>query len=91
MDRNEKSSRSMLQLIWGIALLLAGVGVFVRIPQVMPDIAEIELFKGSLWIIRICFYIMGIILIGGGLKKVVDHVRTSPSGSSQRPSDNADR
>jgi hypothetical protein len=29
--------KNTLQLIWGILLLFAGVGVFFRIPQVMPE------------------------------------------------------
>jgi hypothetical protein len=87
---NKDSSRSVFQLIWGMALLLAGVGVFVRIPQVMPQIEQIELFKGSLWIIRFCFYVMGILLLGGGIQKLIGYFRTSPPGSSQRPSDTAD-
>ena len=32
------------QLIWGVVLMVAGVGVFYRIPQVMPSIAELETF-----------------------------------------------
>jgi hypothetical protein len=85
MDKND-SSRSMLQLVWGIALVLAGVGVFVRIPQVMPKLEQIAWFQGSFWIIRFCFILLGILLIGGGMKKVLHHFRPS----SQGPSDKTD-
>ncbi len=61
------------QLIWGAALILAGVGVFIRIPQVMPRIATIEQFASVLPVIRGCFYLMGIMLIGGGAKKIYDN------------------
>lgn len=64
------------QMIWGVALVLAGLGVFYRIPQVLPQIATIEYFAGALWIIRLCFYLMGIILIGGGAKKIIRYYRT---------------
>ena len=77
MQKQEPSSNGTLQLIWGIALALAGVGVFVRIPQVMPKIAQIEVFSTSTGIIRICIYLMGIILLGGGIQKIYRYVISS--------------
>jgi hypothetical protein len=59
------------QLIWGIALALAGIGVFFRIPQVMPRIEQIPHFSSVTLFIRFCFYLMGVMLIGGGGKKIV--------------------
>lgn len=59
-----------VQLIWGGALLVAGFGVFYRIPQVMPQIESIEYFKSSIVIIRIFFYIMGAMLVYGGGRKL---------------------
>lgn len=76
--KNQKATKetsSPGQLIWGIALVLAGLGVFYRTPQVLPQIATIDYFAGALWIIRLCFYLMGIILIGGGAKKIIRHYR----------------
>jgi hypothetical protein len=74
IDMPSKSRpKQNIQLIWGIALLLMGIAVFVRIPQVMPEIAKIEQFSGITGFIRICFYIMGIILVGGGIKKLLAH------------------
>lgn len=63
-------NKTAIQLIYGIALVLVGVGVFIRIPQVMPKIAEIEQFAPVMFFIRFCFYLMGILLIGGGSKKI---------------------
>lgn len=80
------STRS-IQLIWGVVLVLAGLGVFVRIPQVMPRLAQIESFSGSMGVVRFCFYLMGILLIGGGAKKIVRHFKSSPSVSSKGPVD----
>jgi hypothetical protein len=71
------------QLIWGIALLLAGIGVFFRIPQVMPRIEQIESFAAISGFIRFCFYLMGALLVGGGAQKIYRHFRTTdrpPSG-----------
>lgn len=64
-----------IQLIWAIALILAGLGVFYRLPQVMPEIAEIPVFAQASGVIRFCFYFMGIFLIGGGCKKLYNHYR----------------
>lgn len=63
------------QLIWGVALVLAGLGVFYRIPQVMPKIETFEQFASAGGFIRFCFYFMGIILIGGGAKKILGYYR----------------
>ena len=71
------------QLIWGIVLLLAGIGVFFRIPQVMPRVQQIETFAAISGFIRFCFYLMGALLVGGGAKKIYHHYRAAdrpPSG-----------
>lgn len=70
-------------MIWGCALVLAGVGVFIRIPQVMPKIAQIETFSGATGIIRVCFYLMGVILIGGGLQKIFRYIKSSKPDTDQ--------
>ncbi len=69
--------KNNIQLVWGIALLLAGIGVFYRIPQVMPKVAEIEHFASILVLIRICFYILGIMLIAGGGQKIYNYFNIS--------------
>lgn len=63
------------QVVWAILLILAGLGVFYRIPQVMPKIQEIQMFAGASGFIRFCFYFMGIFLVGGGCKKLYQHYR----------------
>ena len=68
--RFKGKDKSVIQLIWGVALVLAGIGVFFRIPQVMPQIAKIEHFSGVMFFIRFCFYLIGVLLIGGGSKKI---------------------
>jgi hypothetical protein len=66
-------NRRAVQLVWGILLVLAGIGVFYRIPQVMPQIEKIEQFSSVMFFIRFCFYLLGILLIGGGLKKIYNN------------------
>lgn len=64
-----------VQVVWGIALVLAGLGVFYRIPQVMPSIEQIPRFAAASGFIRFCFYFIGIFLIGGGGKKLFHEFR----------------
>ena len=59
-----------LQLVWGALLVAAGVGLFFRIPQVMPQIRQIEYFAAVLPFIYFCFYFMAVFLIAGGLRKL---------------------
>lgn len=68
-------SHSPKQLAWGILLVAAGVGVFFRIPQVMPRLEQIQYFAAAPMIARFCFYLMGILLIGAGSKKIIHYFR----------------
>ena len=75
-------NRAVVQMVWGVALVLAGIGVFFRIPQVMPRIKQIEQFSSIIGFIYFCFYLLGILLIIGGSKKIYDHYqKTEDSGS----------
>lgn len=65
--------KKKLQIVWGAALIMAGLGVFYRIPQVMPKVATIEAFADAGGIIKFCFYFLGLLLIYGGGKKIYDH------------------
>jgi len=69
--------KSTFQLIWGILLLLVGVGVFFRIPQVMPEIKKIAHFAPYIIFIYFCFYLLAILLIVGGGKKVYAYLKQS--------------
>lgn len=66
-------NKNKVQIVWGTALVMAGLGVFYRIPQVMPKIVSIEAFAHAAGIIRFCFYVLGVLLIYGGAKKIYDH------------------
>jgi len=84
LDTN--SRRTIGQTIWGAALLLAGIGVFIRVPQVMPEIAKIEQFSSVTGIIRFCFYFIGVMLIGGGGKKLyASYKRSSSDDEKEEP------
>ena len=62
--------KSNFQVVWGGALVLMGVMVFFRIPQVMPRIEQIETFSSSIGFIKFCFYFMAVMLVAGGGKKL---------------------
>jgi len=54
---------------YGIVLIAVGLGVFYRIPQVMPRVAAIDFFSEKLFIVKFCFYMLGTLLIlAGGIR-----------------------
>lgn len=69
------NQKILLHICWGGLLTIAGIAVFFRIPQVMPRIAQIEQFASVLFFIRFCFYLLGALLIGGGVKKIIENYR----------------
>jgi cobalamin biosynthesis protein CobD/CbiB len=75
--------KNKLQLIWGVLLVLAGIGVFFRIPQIMPEIKKIEHFAVYIPFIYFCFYLIGILLIVGGGRKIYDHLKQPNSENSR--------
>ena len=79
-------NKRTVQLIWGVMLVLMGIGVFYRIPQIMPDIEKIEHFASMTLYIRFCFYLIGALLIGGGSKKVYAHFKKTDDDRNSTPS-----
>ena len=71
------------QTIWGIALVLAGLGVFYRTPQVIQEIEAAGYFQ-SLGFVRFSCYFLGAALVFGGGKKLFHQLRR---GSADEPSD----
>lgn len=60
----------MVQLIWGVALTLMGLAFFSRISGIMEQVKEIEYLVSAQLFIRIAFYLMAIILLSGGIRKI---------------------
>ena len=77
------SKKNSFQLIWGIVLLLAGVGVFFRIPQIMPEVKKIEHFAAYIPFIYFSFYLIGILLVVGGGRKVYHYLKRSDGEDSK--------
>jgi len=67
--------KAKLQLVWGALLVTAGVGLFFRIPEVMPQVRQIEYFVGVMPFIYFCFYFMAVFLIAGGAKKIYQNYK----------------
>ncbi len=64
------------QLIWGGLLILAGLGVFYRIPEIIRKIQIIEQFSGNgIYFAYFCFYFIGTMLVGGGIKKIYYNIK----------------
>lgn len=75
MDRN----KAWFQLAWGIALAAAGVGIFIAMPYKIAQLKQYSHF--SLFFVRLSFYLIAVLLIGGGVKKIYD------SSQNLRPED----
>ena len=75
MKTEDDKNRLYLQLVWGALLLLAGIGVFYRIPQVIPQLKEIPTFASIIGFIYFCFYLLGVLLMVGGGRKIYENVK----------------
>lgn len=73
METDHKKNNT--QLYWGAALILMGIAVIVKMFQVMPNIAELSQSDTKLWLSCGGLSLMSIILIGGGIKKVIDYYK----------------
>ncbi|TFG41764.1 MAG: hypothetical protein E4H48_05595 [Syntrophobacterales bacterium] len=82
MDDNLKPK---IQLVWGVLLVLAGVGMFFRIPQVMPQIRQIEYFAAVIPFIYFCMYFVAVFLIAGGARKLYLNYRQLKPGPPPKP------
>ena len=62
---------ALFQLIWGIALTCAGVGMFLKIPQKMTEIRQD--FSSGIFFFHFGLYMISVLLIVGGGKKIYNH------------------
>jgi len=71
MDKN----KAIFHLIWGVLLVLMGIALFVQVPQVMERIVQIEYYAPIKWFIRIIIYLIAVMLIGGGARKIYNNYK----------------
>lgn len=88
--KTPNSSKHKAQLIWGAALILMGVAVIFRIPQVVPKLAEMGQSGTTIWFVRICFYVIAFLLVGGGIKKVMNHFKSDENETGHHPNEKHD-
>jgi hypothetical protein len=69
--------QSSIQLVWGLLLVLAGIGVVVRASLLESQIKTVAGHPATEVFIRICFYVMAILLIGGGIRKIRGYLKKS--------------
>ena len=60
---------------YGIILIIVGVGVFYRIPQVTPQIESIEFLRQKMAIVKFCLYFLGVSLIFAGGLRIFKHFK----------------
>jgi type III secretory pathway component EscS len=68
-----QKEKKILQLIWGIILIGAGIGIFVAMPQKMAQLQQAGHTDFFVLLTRLCFYLIAILLMGGGAKKIYGH------------------
>jgi len=70
-----EQNKSKFQLIWGCLLTFMGIAFLFRIPQIIPQIKQIEFYGPIRYFIYFCLYLIAIILIAQGVKKIFDHYK----------------
>ncbi|MFO7929829.1 MAG: hypothetical protein R6U97_00335 [Desulfosalsimonas sp.] len=75
MGRNPHSGQELLQLIWGSALALMGLAFFFRIPGIMQQVKQMDYLFSVQVFLRVCFYLMAVILVSGGGKKIYNFLQ----------------
>jgi hypothetical protein len=73
-----KDVKSYIEAIWGGALLLMGVAVMFRIPQIMAKLSGIKQYESGNPFLQFCLYLIGVLLIGGGIKKLYAVLKQPP-------------
>lgn len=73
MDKNK------LTFYYGIILIAVGIGVFIRIPEVVAQVATIEFFANKIGIVKFCSYALGCMLIVAGVIRVYKNYNSTRS------------
>ena len=73
--------QSSVQLVWGIALAAAGVGLFFRFPEVIPQLlAKYGAFSAMRYFVYFACYLLAVVLTIGGARKIIAYFRASRPG-----------
>jgi len=63
------------QLVWGILLTLMGIAFFFKIPEVINNAKTIETLGAGIGFVYFCLYMIDLILIVGGIKKIYTNLK----------------
>jgi hypothetical protein len=66
----DTKKESVVQIVWGVLIAGMGIALFFRIPQIIPQIEASGAFSSDIAFKRICLYLMGSILVCGGIQKI---------------------
>jgi hypothetical protein len=83
--RTSDPSKDRVQLVWAGALIFMGIAVFFRIPQILPKLVEMGHSATTVGFIRVCFYIIGCLLVGGGIKKLMHQFKANQNETAREP------
>lgn len=86
MEKEKKS----IQLIWGIILIGAGIGIFIVMPQKMAQLKEAGRTDFFILLTRLCFYLIAVLLMGGGARKLYGHYADKLRGDTGKLKDARD-
>ena len=71
LQRDMKTKpQAILQIIWGLLLMTAGLGLIFRISRIIPGIEQVEAYSSDLAFKEFCLYVIAVFLAGGGIKKI---------------------
>jgi len=64
-----KMDKQKLTFYYGIILVVVGIAVFIRVPQVVSQIETIDFFRNKIGIVKFCSYFLGFLLVlAGGVR-----------------------
>jgi hypothetical protein len=66
-----QKEKKTIQLIWGIVLIGAGIGIFFAMPGKMAQLQRAGHTDFFILVTRLCFYLIAVLLIGGGAGKIL--------------------
>jgi uncharacterized membrane protein HdeD (DUF308 family) len=70
-----EKNRIHFQLVWGILLTLMGIAFFFKIPEVINNAKTIETLGAGIGFVYFCLYMIDLILIVGGIKKIYTNLK----------------
>lgn len=71
-----KRQTAITQIVWGGLIFGMGTALLFRVQSIIPEIEQVDAFSSDITFKRICLYLIGIILMGGGIKKIKTHYKT---------------